>query len=75
MPTYILICTAASTCPGKYLQGPKPPAHVKKLGYKFDLDRSGAWPFPSEKQAVNKARIICRHMSWPVNAVAIEPQP
>jgi hypothetical protein len=46
----------------KYLAGPRTPAEVRKLGYRFTSDRGAAWPFATEKQATAKLRIVDRHM-------------
>lgn len=48
---------------GFYIQGPRTPYQVKRNGYCFLSTRQDAWPFPSEAQARNKARIVERHMS------------
>jgi hypothetical protein len=50
------------TASGQYLQGPRTPAEVRKLGYGFTSDRSAAWPFATEKQAAAKLRVVDRHM-------------
>jgi hypothetical protein len=50
------------TTPGQYLQGLRTPAEVRKLGYRFTTDRAAAWPFPTEKQAAAKLRVVSRHM-------------
>lgn len=46
------------------LQGPRPPKDVRKLGYRFTSKVNEAWPFPSEAQARNKARIVNEHIGW-----------
>ncbi len=56
--------TAETAGGRKYLQGPRPPKLVKKLGYRFTFERSEAWPFDTEKAAANKARIVNAHMGW-----------
>ena len=51
---------------GKYLAGPSDPKSVKRHGYGFDADESKAWPFPNERQAAAKVKVLVRHMEmWP----------
>jgi hypothetical protein len=50
------------TASGQYLQSPRTPAEVRKLGYGFTSDPAGAWPFVTEKQAAAKLRVVDRHM-------------
>lgn len=63
------------TLSGRYIHGPSTPAEVKQRGYHFGAEREKAWPFPTEKQAANKARIVERHMSMPAGwmEVLVEP--
>ena len=67
-PIYIIRVKKApgESLAGRYIHGPSTPAEVKRLGYHFGTEAEKAWPFPSEKQAVLKARIVERHMSQPV---------
>ena len=58
---------------GKYLEGPRDPKTVKKLGYRFTPDREKAWPFPNERQAKAKALIVDRHMGWGEGVLIAEP--
>lgn len=65
MSTFIIRVKPApgESLSGRYIHGPKTPAQVKRDGYWFGPEREGAWPFPTEAQARNKARIVERHMS------------
>ena len=58
---------------GQYLAGPKTPKEVKARGYGFTNDPKKAWPFPSEKQAKAKARVVDRHMGWGEGVMDAEP--
>jgi hypothetical protein len=58
---------------GKYLEGPRDPKTVKRLGYGFTLDIAMAWPFPTERQAKAKALIVDRHMGWGGGVLITEP--
>lgn len=63
--TYLVICTKPTALVAvRYLEGPMQPEHVRKHGYSFTCDASKAWPFPSEAQARNKARIVNVHIGW-----------
>ena len=55
-----------------YLKGPRAPHVVRKLGYSFTDDPTEAWPFPSEKQAQAKGRIVARHMGVDEGKVSIQ---
>jgi hypothetical protein len=56
--------TAAINGQTHYLQGPRTPRCVQRMGYGFTLEQSKAWPFATEKAAANKARIVNAHMGW-----------
>jgi hypothetical protein len=58
---------------GQYLEGPRDPKTVKKLGYGFTPDIAKAWPFPNERQAKAKALIVDRHMGWGEGVLIAEP--
>jgi hypothetical protein len=60
----LVTCTKPSHAHLPYLEGPCDPWYVRNYGYKFTADKSKAWPFPSEKAAVNKARIVNAHIGW-----------
>jgi hypothetical protein len=57
---------------GQFLQGPRTRDQVKKVGYGFTNSADQAWTFPSKAQAEQKARIVCRHMSWNVGCTQAE---
>jgi hypothetical protein len=59
---------------GSYLQGPRTPQKVKRDGYGFTADIEQAWPFSSHISATAKARIVCRHMSWPTTHLTVIPE-
>lgn len=62
-------------CPltDRFIKGPRTPAYVKKWGYCFTKDKDEAWPFPSEKAAAHKARIIEKHMRWLPGVLEAKP--
>ena len=61
---FLVVCTKPSHAHLPYLEGPLDPWYVKRYGYKFTAERWKAWPFPSEKSAANKARIVNKHIGW-----------
>lgn len=75
MPTYIIRVAELSgdALSGRYIEGPRTPAEVKRDGYGFGRDRAKAWPFPNQRQAAHKARIIERHMSQPRGWIDVLP--
>lgn len=58
---------------GQYLEGPRDPEKVKRLGYGFTPDLAKAWPFLTERQAMAKALIVDRHMGWGEGVLIAEP--
>ena len=65
---------------GRYLEGTRTPKQVKKHGYGFTQELQYAWRFGSQAAAANKARIVAKHMSWPISNLRIDwqrevPQP
>lgn len=60
----VLIEIGSGNLAGMFLKGPRSAADVAKLGYAFTWDRDQAWPFPSQKAAAAKARIVNLHMGW-----------
>lgn len=56
---------------GQYLEGPRDPKKVRRLGYGFTTDPAKAWPFPNENQA--KALIVDRHMGWGESTMVTGP--
>lgn len=65
----------AATSLGQYLQGPRPPARVKRDGYGFTADAAAAWPFASHASALAKATIVNRHMGWGDRLAIIDAPP
>ena len=57
----------------RFLQGPRTPQQVKKLGYGFTDIEIEIWTFPTEAKAQAKARVIERHMSWAKGACTVKP--
>lgn len=51
-----------STDDGRYLQGPRTPAQVRKLGYGFTADVLHAWTFATRGDATRKLHAVARHM-------------
>jgi hypothetical protein len=66
-----LLQVTATSITGQYLQGPRTPQKVKRDGYGFTTDIGSAWPFSSHISATHKARIVCRHMSWPTTHLTV----
>lgn len=62
MKTFLLKVHYKDGSPSKFLKGPRAPKDVKYLGYGFTENEAEAWPFPSLKQAQNKARVLYIHM-------------
>lgn len=60
----VLIQIGSGDIAGMLLKGPRSAADVAKLGYAFTWDRDQAWPFPSQKAAAAKSRIVNLHMGW-----------
>lgn len=56
MPFYLV------TRDGLYLQGPRTPAQVRKLGYGFTTDTQEAWTFPTAVKASAKLHAVALHM-------------
>ncbi len=56
MPFYLL------NRDGLFLQGPRTPAQVRKLGYGFTTDKQQAWTFPTAGKASAKLHAVARHM-------------
>jgi hypothetical protein len=73
-PSFVLavvVVDAKNKGVGKYLkQGSS--YSVRKYGYGFTANPHAAWHFPSIPQALAKAKIVCRHMEWNLDAVTIE---
>lgn len=65
--------TPGESLSGRFIYGPSTPAQVKREGYHFGTEREKAWPFPSRKQAAQKARIVERHMSQPPGWMEVIP--
>lgn len=59
--------SASPALRGKYLKGPRSPAQVKRDGYSFTAVVAEAWPFTSHAKALQKARIVARHIGWSDN--------
>lgn len=57
----------------RFLQGPRTPQQVKKLGYGFTDIEIEMWTFPTEAKAQAKARVIDRHMSWAKGTCTVKP--
>lgn len=71
---WIVYCTDGREA--QLLQGPRTAAQVKKLGYGFTAVLTESWKFTSEAQALNKARIVNKHMGWAgqgLNEMAVKP--
>lgn len=71
-----------TTDDGRYLQGPRTPAQVRKLGYAFTYDRRQAWPFTTLNEARRKIKAVARHMeagqprgSYPLSKLEVLVQP
>jgi len=74
LPTYgivVVVVDATSKGIGKYLQQ-SGSCSVRKHGYSFTSNVYAAWLFPSVAQALAKAKIVCRHMDWSINAMTIK---
>lgn len=74
LPTYgiiVVVVDATIKGIGKYLQQ-SGPCSVRKHGYGFTSNVYAAWLFPSVAQALAKAKIVCRHMGWSLDAATIK---
>lgn len=67
---------------GRYLQGPRTPAQVRKLGYGFTYDIRQAWPFATPGAARGKRHAVARHMeagqprgSYPLSKLEVVTAP
>jgi hypothetical protein len=69
----LLVSYPLNEMAGQYLEGPRSRDTVKKLGYGFTPDIEKAWPFPTERKALTKARIVERHMQWGEGVLIAEP--
>lgn len=58
------------------LKGPRTAQDVKKTGYGFTHCPDFYWKFPTERQAISKARIVNKHIGWTqqgINNMACRP--
>jgi hypothetical protein len=67
----VVVVDAENKGVGQYLQQGSSYS-VRKYGYGFTTNPHAAWLFPSIAQALAKAKIVCRHMEWNLDAVTIE---
>ena len=56
---------------GCFLQGPRTPAKVRRLGYAFTNSIKEAWPFDTPGHASRKRHAVARHMGWELDKLAI----